>query len=390
MRATAHPKIKQYTDKRTGKPRYLVRYRKPDGTQTMKRGFTTKRDAEAWLNEVEGSKLRGEFVAVSAGRVTLESMAGPWLAAKQRTVKPTTFEGIETAWTIHIRPTFGAVPLYRIRTSDVEAWVTELAGRKSATVVRRAHAALAQMLDTAVRDRRITVNPARGVTLPRVQSRAHRYLSHVEVKRVADHAGKYAPLVYVLAYGGLRWGEAVALRGGDIDGARVRIDRAVTHTKAGWIVGTPKTHHRRTLYLPSFVAKMLPAAEPGQLLFPPARGEYLSTPGKTQRGKKGWWERALEAAGVEYLRIHDLRHTAASLAIQSGAHVKALQRMLGHSSAAVTLDVYSGLFDSDLDAVAGSLDAARAAAVPEHEMHTDDREATGTMGNGGAVIPLRR
>ena len=93
---------------------------------------------------------------------------------------------------------------------------------------------------------------------------------------------------------------------------------------------------------------------------------------------------------MEYLRIHDLRHTATSLAIQSGAHVKALQRMLGHSSAAVTLDVYSGLFDSDLDAVAGSLNAARAAAVPEHEMHTDDREATGTMGNGGAVIPLRR
>lgn len=390
MRDTAHPKIKQYTDKRTNRPRYLVRYRKPDGTQTMKRGFERKKDAEDWLNEVEGSKLRGEFVAVAAGRVPLATVAVPWLAAKRTTVKPTTYEGIETAWITHIEPTFGSVPLNRIRASEVEAWVTELAGRRSATVVRRAHAALAQMLDTAVRDRRISVNPARGLELPRVQSRAHRYLSHVEVKRVADHAGKYAPLVYVLAYGGLRWGEAVALRGGDIEGAKVRIDRAVTHTKAGWVVGTPKTHHRRTLYLPGFVAKMLPSVEPGQLLFPPARGEYLSTPGKTQRGKKGWWQRALEDAGVEYLRIHDLRHTAASLAVQSGAHVKAVQRMLGHSSAAVTLDVYSGLWDSDLDAVAGSLEAARAAAMGEHDLNTDDGEATGTGGNTGVVIPLRR
>lgn len=397
MRDTAHPKIKQYSDKRTGKPRYLVRYRKPDGAQTMKRGFTTKRDAEAWLHETEGAKQRGEFVSVSAGRVPLETIAGPWLDAKRTTVKPTTWEGIETAWTIHVSPSFGQTPLYRIRPSDVEAWVTSLAGRRSPTVVRRAHAVLAQMLDAAVRDRRIIVNPARGVALPRVESRAHRYLSHVEVSRVAAHAGRYTPLVYVLAYGGLRWGEAVALRGRDVEGTRVTVDRAVTHTKAGWVVGTPKTHHRRTLYLPGFVARMLPTVGPDALIFPPARGEYLSTPGKTQRGKRGWWQRALEAAGVEYLRIHDLRHTAASLAVQSGAHVKAVQRMLGHRSAAMTLDVYSALWDSDLDAVAGAVEAARDAALGEHELNTrggerwgSEDENSGTPVTAGAVIPLRR
>src|SRR5690606_31760149 len=161
MRDTAHPKIKQYTDKRTSRPRYLVRYRKPDGSQTMKRGFTTKRDAETWLHDVEGAKLRGEFVAVSAGRVPLRQIAEPWLAAKRPTVKASTFEGIESAWTTHIEETFGDVPLHRIRTSDVETWVTGLAENRSASVVRRSHAALAQMLDTAVRDRRLAVNPAR-------------------------------------------------------------------------------------------------------------------------------------------------------------------------------------------------------------------------------------
>lgn len=379
MRGTANPKIKQYTDKRTSRPRYLVRYRKPDGRQTTKRGFVTKRDAEQWLTEVEGAKQRGEFVAVSAGRKPLRDIAVPWLAAKRATVKASTYDGIAGAWTHHVEPAFGDIAVARILPSEIDAWVARLATDRSPTVVRRAHAMLAQALDTAVRDRLITVNPARGVALPRVRTSAHRYLSHVEVRRVADHAGEHEALVYVLAYGGLRWGEAVALRGRDVDGTRVRIDRAVVPTKAGWQVGPPKTHERRTLYLPAFVAAMLPEAGPDELIFPAQRGEYLRTPGKVQRGRRQWWQQALEDAGVEYLRIHDLRHTAASLAVQAGAHVKAVQRMLGHRSAAVTLDVYADLWDSDLEAVAGALEEARAAAG--HDLTTDERDVAGSGGH---------
>ena len=69
---------------------------------------------------------------------------------------------------------------------------------------------------------------------------------------------------------------------------------------------------------------------------------------------------AARAAGLDGLTPHELRHTAASLAVASGANVKAVQRMLGHASAAMTLDVYSGLFDDDLDALADRLDAAAA------------------------------
>ena len=72
---------------------------------------------------------------------------------------------------------------------------------------------------------------------------------------------------------------------------------------------------------------------------------------------------ALDAAGLERMTVHDLRHTAASLAISSGANVKAVQRMLGHASAAMTLDVYADLFDDDLDTVSVSLNDARNAAI---------------------------
>ena len=88
-------------------------------------------------------------------------------------------------------------------------------------------------------------------------------------------------------------------------------------------------------------------------------GGHLTTP--TVRANS-WFDKALDTAGLERMTIHDLRHTAASLAVSAGASVKAVQRMLGHASAAMTLDTYSDLFDDELDFVAVRLDEAAARA----------------------------
>ena len=78
------------------------------------------------------------------------------------------------------------------------------------------------------------------------------------------------------------------------------------------------------------------------------------------------FDKAAEDAGLSGFTPHELRHTAASLAVSAGANVKAVQKMLGHASAAMTLDVYSGLFDDDLDGVAARLDAeCHQIATPE-------------------------
>jgi len=73
----------------------------------------------------------------------------------------------------------------------------------------------------------------------------------------------------------------------------------------------------------------------------------------------GWFAKAVAESGIPRATPHDLRHTAASLAVSAGANVKAVQKMLGHASAAMTLDVYADLFDDDLEAVAGALNDAR-------------------------------
>lgn len=392
MRATAHPKIKQYTDKRTGKPRYLVRYRKPDGTQTKKRGFTRKKDAEDWLHDIEGAKLRGEFIPVSAGRARLSTLYPGWLAAKRVHCTPGWVVDLDTSWRTHVQDRWGQTPVGQVRAGDIQEWIAELSERRSPTIVIRAHGVLAGILDDAVRDGKIRTNPARGARLPRKRSARSRYLTHEQVQTVAEASG-HELLVYVLAYCGLRWGEATSLRVRDVNllRRRIAVTRAVRYIRGeGFTIGETKGKENRTVPLPGFLAGMLEdavadAEGPEALLFPAPRSEYLRQPGKSpvvdgRKTKVKWWERALDAAGVEWMTPHDLRHTAASLAVSAGASVKAVQTMLGHKSAAMTLDVYSDLFDSDLDDVATRMDAQRGRALAGHHLGTDGGEVPGILG----------
>lgn len=111
------------------------------------------------------------------------------------------------------------------------------------------------------------------------------------------------------------------------------------------------------------LAKACDGKDPDDLVFPGPDGSYTRRT-RASKGSKSWFVSALAECGLDPMTPHDLRHPAASLAISSGANVKAVQRMLGHASAAMTLDVYADLFDDDLTAVANGLDdAARAADV---------------------------
>jgi integrase len=112
-----------------------------------------------------------------------------------------------------------------------------------------------------------------------------------------------------------------------------------------------------SLHIPGSPSSTCPCVGRGRddLLFPGDDGGYLKRP----RAGSGWFDKAVTASGVPRTTPHDLRHTAASLAVSAGANVKAVQKMLGHASAAMTLDIYAELFDDDLEAVATALDEAR-------------------------------
>lgn len=123
-------------------------------------------------------------------------------------------------------------------------------------------------------------------------------------------------------------------------------------------VGTPRTQERRSVPFPAFLIEAIASQAklklPDALMSPGPDGLHLRRT-RTDSESGGWFAGAVRRSNIPRGTPHDLRHTAASLAISAGANVKAVQLMLGHKSAAMTLDTYSGLFEDDLDAVASAL-----------------------------------
>ncbi|UTT48854.1 tyrosine-type recombinase/integrase [Rhodococcus gordoniae] len=342
--------------------RWRVRYRTPDRRQTDKRGFTSKRHAQDFAATVEVEKLRGEYVAPKLGQITVDELAPEWLHRKQSDLKPSTYRSLETSWRVHVQPRWGTTRIADIDLDAVEHWIADMNRERGATVVIRAYGILAGLLDSAVKARRLARNPARGVeNLPRKTSKRRIYLTHADVERLAEEAGQHRVLVLLLSYCGLRWGEATALRVEHLDLLRRRLHVVDNAVQVGSTVhvGTPKNHQHRIVPIPQFLVDELARQCEGRnrhdLVFPGRDGQHLRRPVSTT----GWFIKAVERAGIERVTPHDLRHTAASLAVAAGVNVKALQRMLGHASAAMTLDTYADLFDSDLDAIGHALDSAR-------------------------------
>ncbi|MDQ1246393.1 MAG: hypothetical protein QG597_761 [Actinomycetota bacterium] len=340
-----------------GGKRYRVRYRTPDHRQTDKRGFRTKRDAEAFAASVEVKKLTGEFIPDSAGKITVAELAPAWLIRKEHSTAPSNYRMQESAWRVHVKPVWGHRRVADISVVDVEAWVAAMSKNSGATTVIRAHGVLSGILADAVKGRRLATNPARGIeNLPKKISRRHVYLTADDVHRLAAEAGEHQALVYVLAFCGLRWGEAIALRVQDVEFLRRRLTVADNAVQLGvdHAVGQTKGKAVRSVPVPEFVlshlSKLCADKGPADLVFS-EDGAYLPRPKST----RGWFAGAVTRAKVQRITPHDLRHTAASLSVSAGVNVLALARMLGHKDPSVTLRVYADLFDTDLDAVAASL-----------------------------------
>jgi integrase len=351
----------------TGAKRYMVRYRTPQQTQTKKRGFRTKRDAQEFAATVEVEKMTGSYVAPSLGMITVGELAPAWLARKESDTAPSNYVMLESAWRVHVQPVWGATRIADVELNAVEQWIAALNRKSGTTTVVRAYNVLCGILDDAVKAKRLRANPARGVeNLPRRTNRRHVYLSADDVHRLADECGEHRTLILVLGFCGLRWGEAVALRVRDIEFLKRRIQVSKNAVQLGMrhVVGQTKGRTQRSVPVPQFVLDALSVQcrgrGMGDLVF--GDGEHYLVRPKSERG---WLVRAVKAAGVQKVTPHDLRHACASIAISAGVNVLALQRMLGHKSAKVTLDTYADLFDTDLDAVAAAIDSKCAHFVPK-------------------------
>jgi integrase len=321
---------------RNGSVRWYARYRDPAGQQRV-RVFDRKVDAERHLTSVESSKLTGSYVSPAGGRVTIHDWAEQWLATKLD-VKPSTREryaGIIRQW---IEPRWGRVRISEVSHAAVQQWASTITDSIKPASVAKVYRTLSQILDLAVRDGRLVRNPAAGVSLPRVVATERRYLSHAQLHALAAECGHYRLAVLFAGYTGVRFGELAALRVGRLDLLRRRalIAESATEIKGGVVFSTPKSHQARSVPIPRFLVDDLSAhvagKGPSEFVFGSPRGAVL----RVRNFRRLAFDRAASAIGLDGLHPHELRHTAASLAIASGADVKVVQQMLGHKSATMT------------------------------------------------------
>ncbi|MDO8122559.1 site-specific integrase [Isoptericola sp. b490] len=355
--------------------KWRARFRDAAGKEHA-RHFARKADADQWLAAQTTAVVRGDWVDPALSRVTVAEWSKVWLATKAQ-LRPKTIEKYESSLRIWVLPRWGDVPLNKITHADLVKWVAEIQEGRSPQHTRHTLLVMSQMLRLAVRDGRLTRNVADGVPKPRAARPVQRFLSHKEVAALArEMPAPYDILVVLLAFTGLRFGEAAALHVGDVDldRARLTVNWSVTELRGGVLYrDAPKTYRRRTVPIPAFLATRLAELVAGRpddaSVFSGSKGGPL----RNSNFRHYFFDPAVRRAGLEPLTPHNLRDTAASLAVASGASVKVVQRMLGHASAAMTLDVYSGLFDAELDDVADRMGADASEAMREWRPGGDDR-----------------
>lgn len=350
--------------------RYRARYRDPSGREHAKH-FDRKVDAERWRDEATAAIVTGQYVDPKAGRVKFREFGEDW--RKTMAHGPATRNLVERCLRLHVYPTLGDRPVRGIRTTTVQALVTELSTQLAPSTLKLVHGYVVAIFRAAVRDRVIASTPCDGVTLPppRRKPAAIPPLSVLDVL-AANLPPRFRVIPELVAGSGLRQGELFGLEQGAVSFLGERgVDvsqQLVTLPPDAPYLAQPKTGESvRTVplaqptldalaaHLAAFPAREVviedrcdrnnPSTRPAALLFTTADGDPV-----TRHRWSAVWRPAAKAAGLApRTGLHSLRHLYASLLIRGGESVKVVQKRLGHSSAMTTLDTYSHLFPDAAD-----------------------------------------
>ncbi|MGZ9190039.1 MAG: tyrosine-type recombinase/integrase, partial [Nitrospira sp.] len=341
--------------KRRGK--WVADFRDGAGIRHWK-SCETKREAEDYLAKAIPESRQWSQLVVEP-RVTLEQYAERWLRLIQPTVKRRTYTRYEELWRIHLRPAFGEIKVRQLHRGRIMGFLAgKLTEELARNTVRNIHATLRAMLQAAVDDGLLLANPAEklGRQLRLVVPKATRQevikaMTRDERQRFLltslNIVPRYAPLFFTLAGTGMRLGEALAQKWGDIDvlAREIRVARALS---AGEI-DTPKSGHGRTVDLSQSLAAWLGSLKAERdkdvLLRGVSRSMWVfcSLEGTLldDSNVRKAMSRVLKVAGLSnHFTPHCLRHTYASLMLQQGESINYVQRQLGHASIQLTVDTY--------------------------------------------------
>ncbi len=316
----------------------------------------------------------GQYFDPALARISFgEWCARWWPTAESSDRAPSTITCYEGSLRNHVLPQLGERRLLELRRIDMEEWLGELrrSGCSGATI-HGARTAASLALSSAVNAGLLSANPLSGIRVARGTSRTRQALTAEQVEQLASAVGSWwRPFVLVLAYCGLRPGEAIALRRRHLDDrGRLTVEGAASEHRGHFVEQDTKTHRARVVPVPPSVLEELRQHLAANVAIKP-EARIFATPARTPVRLTNWrhkvWQPAAIRIGIaDWATPYSLRHTAASLFAQRGVPVTTAAAILGHDPA-VYLRTYAHLYPGDLGAAAEAMDGARAAARREEE-----------------------
>lgn len=337
---------------------YVEAGRRPDGRrrQITRSGYPTKRAADAGLQE---ALAREDAGVAEVHELTIGTYVEQWLMGK-RSLRPKTISGYQADIRRFVKPGIGSMRLADIRPHHIDLLYSDLLAdtTKPATpsTIRHLHTTLRSALSTAVKRRLIPWNPASHVELPEERQRPTTVWipSQLSAFLTGTRQHRLHALFRVIAAAGLRRGEALGLHWADVDldGGAITVRWQLVDAGGAPRLGPPKTKSgARVVPLDAGTIESLQRHRTGQLAEQVAWGEGWTDCGLAFTKEDGTplrpeyashlFARLVGEVGVPRIRLHDLRHTNASLALAAGVPLKVVSQRLGHSSTGITSNLYT-------------------------------------------------
>ena len=351
----------------------------------------TKRECQEKLRQLTES-----MVGRNDRKVKSDMLFGDWLCYwyenhSKPMLRASTQNNYENVIYNHVLPEIGKIPLNKLSQNDLQQFYGRLKknGRKRLTeqygaglsdrMVRMCHAVCRSALERAVRDDLLRTNPAIGCKLPPKKAKEMQVLDREELQKflIQAQADGYYELFLLDICTGLRRGELIALQWGDLnfETGVLTVNKQAYTVNGELQIIPPKTKASvRKLVLPPAVLAVLREYRKkvdSRWMFPsPVKADRPITPGVARRRL----QTILERADCKRVRFHDLRHTFATLALENGMDVKTLSAMLGHVSAATTLDIYTHITDDMRLTAAANIDCGIGKAAPQEDASEPGQE----------------
>ncbi len=373
---------------------WQARYPGPDGVmRPADTTFRTKTEAAEWLVDKEAEIRAGDWIDPEAGKITLRKYAETWVAERPK-MRPTTRERSATLVRLYIAPHLGDLAIGDIRDPHIRRWYKQLGDNKvGAATIARTYQLLKSIFNTAVEDELIRRNPCRikGAAIYKPEERP--VLTITEVYAIAENVPeRYRVLVLLGTFTGLRWGELAGLKrkNVDLEACTVRVDTIVVELGRGGLLldQEPKSEAgRRTVAFPAQLKPLLEAHLKGHVADSSSAYVFTSPRGAVLRRAnfRATWVEAVKAAGLSDVRFHDLRHTGATIAAQTGATLKELMKRIGHSTERAAMNYQHAAKGRDQE-IATALDKLISDEIAVHKKDEGGRRRGAARGGCRSLI----